>query len=1058
MVSWTSAGSVSGYDPITRKYKKAMFVLPIASGPAVDLNGSTRLNWDLQADYPGRSNYPTLLEAEAPLTFTSGDFSANPGRVMGGAAVLVKASKFAAGVIPTNQQIFDNSTLSLADIGSVYRTNAGNVKPTFYFTNAQLDPNTKYWLLVYPAAINKPANAWSKTNYRPVGNVNTTGRAVSVWTNRTPKAPIIAAPPGGGIFNPGATYSLNYTPQDPDAVTPNDADRSNMDLAGVEFQFARLPSSAGDQVAEEEWTWLSYRDASGSMTVSAMALNGPVGYNAQAPIRNLQLPIFCAGNLSDVPNSTARIPAGDWQIRARTVDFGHAYPNIVNPLGLKTGSGLAPRLFPSGNISPWSAPVKISIPTQVPAPIPASPTNSRAVVAGLPITLQWNYRNTYLPPYPQKDRWIQVRKVGDANWSTVAAGPSSQNSIVLPFEIVNSPTPVPSQFFNDINFEAGSTGGWVAQVNNGSGFVTVGTANAVNLNVAGNAQSGSRYLQLNNTTPAATGAPYLVRRLSIDRNQWDQYQVELWHRPPNNATGMQTFQVFFTDAAGNTIFSGNIDDRTYETQTDIPAIAGVYTKRVSRNLIAPANATGIIITVSSTDFTGNVQTGDRIDTTSMIGTNRFETVTFFRFQASTQYEWRVRVADASNAESDWSLPARFWVVPAADSGPERPVPEDTIEGATLGCGKHRVFVYRRGGLIPVGEITDMTHIGWGRLRDDISSARIVVSGWGVDCGNLLAKLQTWAYEIVIFRDNGYSPERVWEGPITLLTYKQDSVEIDAKDVVAYLYRRILRQEMNDRGVGDSVVNRAARVVRNGFAPDDPNILQYLQILFNENDANQYRNTPAYSRTCFEEIDDMAANAGLDYTAVGRSILLWGTRSRIGTLPEMTDRELGAAPIVSEYGMQMSNRYAISDGNGIYGTADRLDANGVDPNYGLVEMLSSTWASDTDPEEGTYTQEDVDRVADSFAGMSERSIADRFPPPVVVRVPDNTTLNPNTVLSIQHLVPGVAIPIRATGTLRKVVGTQKLDSVTVTEIEGEEKITVTMSPFNSDDAASGGETE
>jgi len=147
---------------------------------------------------------------------------------------------------------------------------------------------------------------------------------------------------------------------------------------------------------------------------------------------------------------------------------------------------------------------------------------------------------------------------------------------------------------------------------------------------------------------------------------------------------------------------------------------------------------------------------------------------------------------------------------------------------------------------------------------------------------------------------------------------------------------------------------------------------------------------------------------------------------------------------------MSNSYAISDGNGVYGEATRLDENDEDPVYGLVEMLSSTWASESADETGTYTEAGLATLRQSFADASERSISDRYPPPVVVRVPDNTRLNPDTVLSIQHLVPGVVVPLRSTGTLRTVVATQKLDAIKVVEAEGQESITITLSPFSRDD--------
>lgn len=196
---------------------------------------------------------------------------------------------------------------------------------------------------------------------------------------------------------------------------------------------------------------------------------------------------------------------------------------------------------------------------------------------------------------------------------------------------------------------------------------------------------------------------------------------------------------------------------------------------------------------------------------------------------------------------------------------------------------------------------------------------------------------------------------------------------------------------------------------------------------------------------------MAANAGLDYTVVGRSILLWGTKNSIGRLPELRDEDLGSTPIVSVYGMSMANRYVVSDGNGIWGEATRLDADGNDTTYGLVEMLSSTWATDSTADTGTFTQSSIAATVESFEQFAEQSISTRYPPPVIVRIPDNTSLSPDATLSINQLVPGVIIPLRSNGTLKAVGALQKLDSVSVAQEAGKETITITLSPFGGDDA-------
>jgi hypothetical protein len=430
-------------------------------------------------------------------------------------------------------------------------------------------------------------------------------------------------------------------------------------------------------------------------------------------------------------------------------------------------------------------------------------------------------------------------------------------------------------------------------------------------------------------------------------------------------------------------------------------------------------------------------------------------VSGFSMTATNCYEWRVQVTDSSSTASNWSLVGRFWVVNAPGSGAVLATPTSTVDGATLGCGTHRVVVFRRGGLRRVGEIRSISHVDWSRLRDDISTAQVVVSGWDDDCGNLLSQLQTWAYEIAIYRTTAFGTDRVWEGPITKLTYESDKVTIDAKDVMGYAYRRIIKTTVTDSGKR-TVVNRAAALLQTVLAPDDPNLLAHLRVLSKSDDQPVLRTAVGWAMTLFDEIDGMAAQAGLDYTVVGRSIMLWGTKHRIGTLPEFRDKDLGAVPIVSEYGMSAANVYSVSDGNGTHGEAYRggvkADGSYVDPVYGLLEMVSASWASAPTTESGTYTQEEAQAVQKGFEGDAERSISDRYTPPVIVRLPDGTTINPDAVINIQQLVPGVIIPLRSTGTLRNVVGNQKLDSVKVVEESGKETISITLSPYNRDDAA------
>lgn len=722
-----------------------------------------------------------------------------------------------------------------------------------------LSPNTKYWAMMSPVRFRRGQPVDTAVHVMAP-------RIVSFWTNRTPEAPTIVSPPTGAVVNSGADVAFSFTTNDPDKAFGNGDEVTHADCAGIQIQYAPRPTPENPNPVWQDLPWAA---ADGSGLGKGWYIYRTV-YMTTVDTGIYNVWTNHGGTIRAGANSIAAdkgaLPSGEWQIRMRTFDWGHPFPVNGFPWGkgpytaepgFETYADLYPDNAPAGNTSPWSKPVFLTVSAQVPPPIPLSPVSNVAIPFGRAVTLLWQYRNTAQVPKAQASRTVQMRKVGEAAWTTLVSGNS----------------------------------------------------------------------------------------------------------------GAQTYTV---------------------DQTAYP------------------------------------------------------------LAEHTQYEWRVQVTDAEGVLSNYSTIARFWIVPAPASGLEKPVPDGTIDGASLGCGTHRAFIYRRGGEVRIAEVTETVHVDWERKRDEISTAEVQVAGWSIDCGNLLSRLRTWAYELVIYRDNGYGSERVWEGPITLLTYERDKVTIQAKDVMQYAYRRIIKQEMNDQGV--SVVDRAARVLQNCLGPDDPNVLQWMQPLMRSDDAKQYRKTPAFSRTAYEEVDDMAANSGLDYTVVGRAILLWGTKHRIGTLPEFRDEDLGSTPIVSEYGNSMANFYAVSDGAGVYGTASRLDENGEDPENGLVEMLSSTWAQDAENETGTYTEEGVETIRKSFAEFSERSIADKYPTPVIVRVPDGTSLNPDTVINIQQLVPGVAIPLRSIGTLRKVKTTQKLDSLKVVEESGNETITVTMSAFTRDDAS------
>jgi hypothetical protein len=361
----------------------------------------------------------------------------------------------------------------------------------------------------------------------------------------------------------------------------------------------------------------------------------------------------------------------------------------------------------------------------------------------------------------------------------------------------------------------------------------------------------------------------------------------------------------------------------------------------------------------------------------------------------------------------------------------------------LTCARHTAAIYDRGGTNRLGPLDAVVAIKWERKRDDMSLATVGVMGLTEECRTLLANLEPNRHELVIFRDT----ERVWEGPISHVEYLPDRVNIEARDVMYYAYRLIRRTAVDLSAVDPptKVVKYMKDVLVREFArreAEDPpiNVTPFITGFLSADDVETKRVKPAYSNTLFEEIDDIGRYAGCDYTVVGRRIILSDVHTVFYTTPAVTEADFMGEVVVTSYGLQHATFAAATDGEGIFGTAG-----GPDPYYGHWEVLLTT-----EDEEGDDVQpEEADPKV--LAKQAKRALRGMNPVPFVVRLPENSTLNPDGALSLSDLVPGARVPLRATLTARTFSMMQKLDSMECSEESGNaEKITVNLSTASTKD--------
>lgn len=1005
---------------------------------------------------------------------------------------------------------------------STYRTTAGTSSFDWTIPVSELSAGTKYRVTVY---ITKAAPTITSP-YQPITAYGPQLRT-SFLTNRTPGTPVITEPSTGVSFpyNDGVNseFDLVWTNTDADAVPGATLD--NRDYFGYELQYRAAPSPAQPNPA---WEYLTL-DAFFSTFPNPMtsrpswvldnAAITPAGWSGFLGFTNgNQNRIMMFARPDGYPAGTptnrilSHIGPGTWQIRIRVFDRSNT--SATSPAGVQTYG-----------TSEWSNTVTVNITAPFLPPLPLSPSNDEAIVPDT-VTFEWLFRDPRVGGGSQQNARVRIRQVGDEAWTeiTPSIDPIRAWSTTGQATDVTSTPDGTSIYVTDQTsnlvrkYNASGT-----QVTTWS---TTGSPGGVALDATGNVyvvdvtnklvrkySSTGTVLASWSTTGEPSGIDVLsstvyvsdktnklVRRYSLTGTAGATFGTT---NEPNDVKVAPNGTIYTADLIATNpqirrFNSSGVQQSTWAT----PSVSGttlaisadgayVYVTPVLSQRVYKYNSTGTLqysYTVPSgstgidldnannlyVSFLGQaiyVYDGANPQEVPLVitegkyvwtnGTEGFTVVPGF------QYEWQPRtVATPGDFDSGWSAPtAFFWAIPAPGSGGEIPVPDLTVPDPGLGCGINRPYLFQRGGLARLGEITQTSMVRWGRTRDGISTATIRVSGWSQDCGELLKMMRSWMHEIVIYRDNGSGAKRVWEGPITRIAYGHDYVEIEAQDVWVYVYRRILRQGFNDayRRVGwkygpggtvlvqgkeyglTPVTRRSAMIVNNALAYDDPNLLAYLTVIEKPDDARQSRVVPDYSTTAWQQIDDFAAKSGLDYTAAGRRMILWDTHNPLGTLPEMRDDDFGTPPIVTEYGMQLANFYGVTNNAGVYGTASRL-TDGEPKYYGWVEMLASAYG---ESEEGgaveTLTAAAQAALEEALTEQAERNIASRWPTPLVVRVPDNTTLSPEVNIGINHLIPGVFVPVRASGTLREVTQMQKLDSMQVTQTEAGEVITVTLSP-------------
>ena len=354
--------------------------------------------------------------------------------------------------------------------------------------------------------------------------------------------------------------------------------------------------------------------------------------------------------------------------------------------------------------------------------------------------------------------------------------------------------------------------------------------------------------------------------------------------------------------------------------------------------------------------------------------------------------------------------------------------------------KHRAFVYDRGGSVLLGELTDVTSLEWNRKRDETSTASLNIQRPSRTCRGLLEQIHPVRHEIVLFREG----KRCWEGPTTLVK-DAGTFEVGADDISFFLSRTVIKNKYAPaRDAKKKVIPRISlelyeellRKELEAWELAGANILDGLKTYFNSESAKTTRTIAKYESDVYALLDQTAHTGGIDYTVLNRDLLLWDTHMAMGQFPRtMTDDDFIGDIEVSKYGRELAVWYWVRDGKG----NARHYRNVEDTYYGPVELLNDAYG--LDPEK----PEDLDVSLTELAAQAKRNMKGRYPVPEVLRIPENSTLDPCKVEEfLPYLIPGCHFNAYTSRTLTPLQQMVRLDNVTFREDERGETVNVTFS--------------
>ena len=187
----------------------------------------------------------------------------------------------------------------------------------------------------------------------------------------------------------------------------------------------------------------------------------------------------------------------------------------------------------------------------------------------------------------------------------------------------------------------------------------------------------------------------------------------------------------------------------------------------------------------------------------------------------------------------------------------------------------------------------------------------------------------------------------------------------------------------------------------------------------------------FDKTALEDLRDLA-DIGLDFTTLGRTIVLFGDTSPLIPLVILNDEHIVGDIAVKKDGTLQGNRFYVHfDGDGGVPASGEATEKFC---YGPIERIRDG--------DGLNNGTDAADVADQYVESS--AIAPR-----TIEMPPGSKLSPDTPWTINQMVPGTRVDVAVTRMCLNLTQSFRLTTVEVVyDPDESESVGITLTPINS----------